>query len=442
VLLYWLSGTTDRKAEIKNKGLARIIAKCTALEPNARFQNAAALRKSLRNYKHRNLRRSLAAAAVCALAACLVFIVASMLNNPIAEPTILEIEAPQPEIETPPEEPPAPVFLDIGSAEFREFAENGVSNFLLSSGYREGSPAFEYVEGEGLRVTNSYIFSHGVYLNVSAIPPGRYFLEIELDTGYDYSDEFFRLSIVYPYMNTIAFFENTLMYNLVIEEVDGMNMANVLSASGQQYFQRVLGLQRNPFIYPPRESYPDYTIKSIRIHNQDPLAPAPVLITSSIEERLTETRALWEERRLREEATAIFGDIAANRPFETDDVEIFRAHDGNIWIMWFAGMGRDGHFSHIASGNEGDTITFSATLILDEIPDGVSGSMVIQGFNNLTEETPLVRGEPITFTLTETLTNPMQRWGATIITDHPGALDWENEGTWNIYSASVSVEIN
>jgi len=65
VLRYWLTGTTDRKAEIKDKSLARIAAKCTAFEPNARYQTAAATKKALRNYKNRVMRRSLAAIAGC-----------------------------------------------------------------------------------------------------------------------------------------------------------------------------------------------------------------------------------------------------------------------------------------------------------------------------------------------------------------------------------------
>jgi len=71
VLRYWLTGTADRNAEISDKALARITAKCTALAPEARFQSAAALRKSLSNYKHRTPRR-VSAAVASVLAVCLL----------------------------------------------------------------------------------------------------------------------------------------------------------------------------------------------------------------------------------------------------------------------------------------------------------------------------------------------------------------------------------
>jgi hypothetical protein len=247
VLKYWLTGTANREAKIKNKALSRIVAKCTAFEPEARYKTAAAVKKAFNNYKRRNTRRFLAGIA-CFFTICLMA---------IAIPAML---SPQDELPILPEPPILPAF-EIGSTEFRELANHGHSSYLR----RINAPSLLYIEGEGLLVydrTNSW---DAVDINVDMFPPGRYTMVVELSTQYD--DIYFELGFgSNPPWGVILYTYGNLIYDLTIENIDGISRADVTNLQGVQSYQRRLRIQTNWL--GEDVPYPSFLIRSIRFYSR------------------------------------------------------------------------------------------------------------------------------------------------------------------------------
>lgn len=71
VMRYWLTGKTDRGTVIRDKRLGRIVSKCTAFAPEARYQSTSALKRALFAYKNRVRRRIVTAATCITIAAAL-----------------------------------------------------------------------------------------------------------------------------------------------------------------------------------------------------------------------------------------------------------------------------------------------------------------------------------------------------------------------------------
>ncbi|MDR2599341.1 MAG: protein kinase [Oscillospiraceae bacterium] len=88
VMRYWLTGSTDGKKKILDKKLERIVAKCTALAPESRYQNITELHKALTRYKNNtNFNLAVIAGGIVAIAtlwALVLFMV--MLSNDIEQP--------------------------------------------------------------------------------------------------------------------------------------------------------------------------------------------------------------------------------------------------------------------------------------------------------------------------------------------------------------------
>ncbi|MCL2627110.1 MAG: serine/threonine protein kinase [Oscillospiraceae bacterium] len=102
VLRYWLTGAADSTADVSDKALARIINKCTQLDPKKRFQDVVALKKALVIYKNRTRRRVLASVA-CVSAACLLVFSAfsllpyvQVLMHPSVTPPVAALPNPPP----------------------------------------------------------------------------------------------------------------------------------------------------------------------------------------------------------------------------------------------------------------------------------------------------------------------------------------------------------
>jgi hypothetical protein len=88
VMRYWLTGSTDGKKKILDKKLERIVAKCTALAPESRYQNITELHKALTRYKNNtNFNLAVIAGGIVAIAtlwALVLFMV--MTSNDIEQP--------------------------------------------------------------------------------------------------------------------------------------------------------------------------------------------------------------------------------------------------------------------------------------------------------------------------------------------------------------------
>jgi serine/threonine protein kinase len=108
VMRYWLSGSADLRGKIPCKPLERIVRKCTAFAPDARYKSAAALKRALLGYKwHKN--ENFAVCVGCFLMVCIVMAILlflrlpkeSYLPTPVPEPPIIQasVYTPTPEPE-------------------------------------------------------------------------------------------------------------------------------------------------------------------------------------------------------------------------------------------------------------------------------------------------------------------------------------------------------
>jgi hypothetical protein len=96
VVRYWLTGATDNKTKIQDSKLERIASKCTALDPQSRFQSATALKKALLRYKNRG-KRFAATSAIAALAVITVGLgvyASSVYNDPVSDDPPVVAESP------------------------------------------------------------------------------------------------------------------------------------------------------------------------------------------------------------------------------------------------------------------------------------------------------------------------------------------------------------
>ena len=71
VMRYWLAGSMDSGVKIQDSRLEQIASKCTALDPQSRYRNAAALKTALTRYKYKTM-RSLITTLVAAVSALLI----------------------------------------------------------------------------------------------------------------------------------------------------------------------------------------------------------------------------------------------------------------------------------------------------------------------------------------------------------------------------------
>jgi serine/threonine protein kinase len=292
VLRYWLTGAIERNAEIKDKALARIVAKSTALAPEMRYQSAAAFKKALNNYKNRT-RRRVTALFAAALAACLVFItVFAILPGEIEAPLLPEENTTHENIadESVTEEPPL-LFLEISADEFRELAENGYLSQYLR---RSGEPELSYVDGEGLRISGRNNNWYAIDFNIDKLPPGHYILEVEFD-----SDEYMQFELANasaPYGGIVISEDGSrIIYNLQIVDVDGVSMTPTKRFFDDEVtYQQRLRLQTE-FLSENSPPLPDFVVKSVKFYIDDSIpfegSPLPFLEISADEFReLAENR--------------------------------------------------------------------------------------------------------------------------------------------------------
>jgi len=71
VMRYWLAGSMDSSVKIQDKRLEQIASKCTALDPQSRYRNAAALKKALSKYRQKTV-RTLITSVVAAVSALIL----------------------------------------------------------------------------------------------------------------------------------------------------------------------------------------------------------------------------------------------------------------------------------------------------------------------------------------------------------------------------------
>lgn len=90
VMRYWLSGTTDEKVKIHDRGLERIVSKCTELKPSMRYQSADSLKKALERYKHRVRRCVIGVSACVASAAIIATVIFAAATGLIFPPSIVD----------------------------------------------------------------------------------------------------------------------------------------------------------------------------------------------------------------------------------------------------------------------------------------------------------------------------------------------------------------
>jgi|GEM_PF-1664746 len=96
-----ITGSTELSGNIPDKGLRRIIRKCTAFSPADRYPNAERLRKDLKNWRHRVLRGvggGLLAAAGLVLAVMLTAAAGRMISESMKNDTLLTGSNPDEEL--------------------------------------------------------------------------------------------------------------------------------------------------------------------------------------------------------------------------------------------------------------------------------------------------------------------------------------------------------
>jgi serine/threonine protein kinase len=155
------------------------------------------------------------------------------------------------------------LFLEISQDEFREFALNNSSGNLM----RSGTPMYECIDGEGLRISGRMNNYDAVDLRVGSFPPGYYVLKVELASDEEISFEL--ANAIEPwggFINTEDSTNTTITYNLLIEEVDGLSMARTkLFGDGEVTYQDRIRMQ-TVYLNGQNFPHPDFIIKSIRIY--------------------------------------------------------------------------------------------------------------------------------------------------------------------------------
>jgi hypothetical protein len=118
VIRYCLTGTANNETKIKDNQLERIASKCTALDPQSRFQSAAALKKALLRYKNRGKRFAVISviAAVVAIAIGFGAYAASNFHDDIPGLNNPPVATESPAVNEPPAttQPPVSVQTPIG----------------------------------------------------------------------------------------------------------------------------------------------------------------------------------------------------------------------------------------------------------------------------------------------------------------------------------------
>jgi hypothetical protein len=245
VLRFWLTGTTDRKAKISNPRLAKIVAKCTAFEPDRRFQTAEKLKNSLLRYKNHAKRRFLTVA--CFLAACLIAL-------------FVVFAKPSPDTEITP-------FFEVTDEMFYEFIyHRGFPDYPVRTNYLRvaGSPVLSLAENGGVSVSgrqnNWYCFDLFVY----SFPPGDYVLVVEFYSHDPLAIFEFGLTEGPPWGVFASTTENTLRHEITLVAHGEESRASVICSVGNHVYLRRIRLQTNQIgTYVP---HPDFTVRSIKLY--------------------------------------------------------------------------------------------------------------------------------------------------------------------------------
>jgi len=306
VLRYWLKNTTNRNAKIPDKALKRIVAKCTKLDPEARYQTVTELKKDLAKNKNRARRRTITGIA-SAFSACLLLVAGFAVNGYFSDrqnPII-------PEDETPAESAP---FIEIGIDELKRLAENNGSSVNLQVCEDTG---FSYVEGQGLLIFNRRHTSSALSFKADSLAPGDYIFEIEMTA--DTLTQFVLESDNPPH----GFFHMTgtpvnyeiIKANVRVIDDNGVSRFHLNTSNSFNYNNLIWSIQdsfRMTTVWIGEDvPYPDFIIKSIRIYYDEEAPEPPPYVPAVSAETVNVQLAVYENinwSTLSSDAVTITGD--------------------------------------------------------------------------------------------------------------------------------------
>jgi|GEM_PF-7064082 len=245
-----------------NRHLQRVANKCTALEPNRRYQSAAAVKKALTPRKNK---AALWAAGIIAAIATALFLSQPDTNEPPAEPyapPVYTAYVPLPEayadIFLPLPEEPRPFI--VPASEFEYIAHTrGWHSDLFRAG---GGVGFTFVPERGLRMHDRLEGFYSLDFQIGAFPPGLYTLVVEFAS--DSPDAQFSVSYVVAaqFWHTVPIEGNTLVHDVEIVEYNGRYRAVTQHPTGELIHARYLRLNNTG-------SLDDFYVLAVRLYPRE-----------------------------------------------------------------------------------------------------------------------------------------------------------------------------